>query len=300
VSPIQYYFARNLISDVGELESTLLHGFIKGSKIRQWLSQENCPPAIRECKTLIDRSYGRPLPDDHSQFQKVSTPAELKKLLRVFHIELTSSLTHRYVHISCHTKHLGNSYVMVHINGRQQDSRSVPVRISYILWTHDGAVKLAVHKLMAVKQSTPNPFRYFPHFNAEVYSPQFASDLVLVNLDWVDTHFALYEMSPDCAAVLNLSQVSFPHILYYTKIYNLIPGVTTPCLPGFCQFHGHCSFLNLPWQPPQILQYPTSAFSSPPSYHVCLIVFTPLMPQLLLCHARLSFLYSISIVYFDW
>ncbi|KAG2059885.1 hypothetical protein BDR06DRAFT_848123, partial [Suillus hirtellus] len=41
----------------GELETTMLHLFIKTSKIRCWLSCPDCPPAIQECKFLFDNMY---------------------------------------------------------------------------------------------------------------------------------------------------------------------------------------------------------------------------------------------------
>ncbi|KIJ65075.1 hypothetical protein HYDPIDRAFT_50134, partial [Hydnomerulius pinastri MD-312] len=41
----------------GFLESTMLQSYLKGAKLCAWLSRPNCPPAIRECKILLDRAY---------------------------------------------------------------------------------------------------------------------------------------------------------------------------------------------------------------------------------------------------
>ncbi|KIM53743.1 hypothetical protein SCLCIDRAFT_138348, partial [Scleroderma citrinum Foug A] len=38
----------------GELERTMLHSYLKGAKLHAWLSRPDCPPAIQECKVLLD------------------------------------------------------------------------------------------------------------------------------------------------------------------------------------------------------------------------------------------------------
>ncbi|KIJ59119.1 hypothetical protein HYDPIDRAFT_76818, partial [Hydnomerulius pinastri MD-312] len=40
------------------LETTMLQSYIKGAKLRAWLSRPECPPAVQECKVLLDRAYG--------------------------------------------------------------------------------------------------------------------------------------------------------------------------------------------------------------------------------------------------
>ena len=42
---------------LGQMESTLLHSFLKLSKIKRWLSNPDQPPAIREIKSLFDNIY---------------------------------------------------------------------------------------------------------------------------------------------------------------------------------------------------------------------------------------------------
>ncbi|KIK17456.1 hypothetical protein PISMIDRAFT_71177, partial [Pisolithus microcarpus 441] len=41
----------------GEQESTMLHSYLKGAKLRAWLSRLDCPPAIQECKIILNRAY---------------------------------------------------------------------------------------------------------------------------------------------------------------------------------------------------------------------------------------------------
>ncbi|KIK20354.1 hypothetical protein PISMIDRAFT_51162, partial [Pisolithus microcarpus 441] len=38
----------------GELEATMMQSYLKAAKLRGWLSRPQCPPAIRECKILLD------------------------------------------------------------------------------------------------------------------------------------------------------------------------------------------------------------------------------------------------------
>ena len=42
---------------LGQMESTLLHSFLKSSKIKRWLSNPDQPSAIREIKSLFDNIY---------------------------------------------------------------------------------------------------------------------------------------------------------------------------------------------------------------------------------------------------
>ncbi|KIK14362.1 hypothetical protein PISMIDRAFT_78569, partial [Pisolithus microcarpus 441] len=38
----------------GELEMTMFQSFLKGAKLRGWMSRSDCPPVICECKVLLD------------------------------------------------------------------------------------------------------------------------------------------------------------------------------------------------------------------------------------------------------
>ena len=35
----------------------MLHSYLKGAELHAWLSCPDCPPAIQECKVLLDRVY---------------------------------------------------------------------------------------------------------------------------------------------------------------------------------------------------------------------------------------------------
>ncbi|KAH7902859.1 hypothetical protein BJ138DRAFT_984235, partial [Hygrophoropsis aurantiaca] len=74
----------------GELEATMLHSFIKGAKLRAWLSRPECPPTIQECKVLLDQAYGKkgddvqPLEDNiqssHTA-KAIVVPEDLRELI---------------------------------------------------------------------------------------------------------------------------------------------------------------------------------------------------------------------------
>ena len=41
----------------GQLEATLFRSFLRAGKVKRWLAREDCPPAIKECKSLFDKAY---------------------------------------------------------------------------------------------------------------------------------------------------------------------------------------------------------------------------------------------------
>ena len=43
----------------------MLQSFIRAGKLKRWLARADCPPAIRECKTLFDKAYAPRVPDEH-------------------------------------------------------------------------------------------------------------------------------------------------------------------------------------------------------------------------------------------
>jgi hypothetical protein len=51
----QYFEVSLIILFIGELEPTLLHTFIRASRLRRWLSRRNAPDAIKECATLLEK-----------------------------------------------------------------------------------------------------------------------------------------------------------------------------------------------------------------------------------------------------
>jgi hypothetical protein len=192
---------------LGQLESTLLHSFIKGGKLRQWLERQDCPAAIRECKSLLDKSYGKGHPPSDDKFVRAPVPQELSSLLKSTHFNRAANIRHCGVTLSRHTTHLGNSLVLAHIGGRQSAVQSVPVKIRHIFRLDDGSIQLAISRLRATPAGTVDPFEAFPHFNARLYSSQFDHKLEIIKLDQVDNHYAFCTLSSEYSAVVDLSRV---------------------------------------------------------------------------------------------
>src|ERR1700733_7786695 len=46
------------------MESTLLYSFIKAARLKRWLARSDCPPAIKELKSLFDKLYTSKRQDD--------------------------------------------------------------------------------------------------------------------------------------------------------------------------------------------------------------------------------------------
>jgi hypothetical protein len=47
----------------GEMETTMVHMFIKAGKLKWWLARLDCPPVIKECKILFDKAYAPKIHD---------------------------------------------------------------------------------------------------------------------------------------------------------------------------------------------------------------------------------------------
>ncbi|KIK51873.1 hypothetical protein GYMLUDRAFT_180893, partial [Collybiopsis luxurians FD-317 M1] len=41
----------------GQLETTLLHQYVKGVGFRRWLLRPNAPPLLKTCQELLDKAY---------------------------------------------------------------------------------------------------------------------------------------------------------------------------------------------------------------------------------------------------
>lgn len=47
----------------GEMETTMVHTFIKAGKLKRWLARPDCPLVIKECKILFDKAYAPKIHD---------------------------------------------------------------------------------------------------------------------------------------------------------------------------------------------------------------------------------------------
>ena len=201
----------------GQLESTLLHTFIKATKLRRWLTKPGCPAAIKECKCLFDKAYAprRDYNGDHDvvdeDFHDIelgvteerSIPQALRSLISG-NIVLRARHKHQGIVYTRSSTHLGNSLILFHPRGMIYDA--VPGVIQHILHTEEGLF-FAVRRYLDVAADCVDPFKPYPYIPAKLYQSQLA-ELELVRVEWVVSHFAQWVMAPGHVVVLSLSKVS--------------------------------------------------------------------------------------------
>ena len=198
------------MSNVGELENTMLQTYLKGSRLRAWLSRPQCPQAIRECKVLLDHAYevhdnDRTEPRATVKSPNVPVPADLKVLIRQGAAVLHSRVKHMGVVYSRATTHLGNSLVLFYPQGNHS-SPPVPGSIKYI-YELDGTITLAIRRQCTLGGHDTNPFAAYPHFPASTYLSALSETLEAVEMTWVHAHYARWAVSDDHVVVLSLSRV---------------------------------------------------------------------------------------------
>ncbi|KJA13070.1 hypothetical protein HYPSUDRAFT_151982, partial [Hypholoma sublateritium FD-334 SS-4] len=117
--------------------------------------------------------------------------------------------------------HMGNSLIM-HYPAGNFETDPIPGSIEYIIVKKNMEVLYAVHMQTPAPAGTVDPFRSYPHFPAKVYSQSLSSDLSLVQLTWVLSHYARWKLDEDRVVVLTLSRVS----PFHAKLCGLTEQVT--------------------------------------------------------------------------
>ncbi|KIJ57971.1 hypothetical protein HYDPIDRAFT_44688 [Hydnomerulius pinastri MD-312] len=207
----------------GELESTMLQSYLKGAKLRAWLSRPNCPPAIRECKILLDQAYrsqnnahevdadGVISPDGTQSpgtSKMTALPRDLQALIGRRSAVLRAHVKHHDsvgVFYSRSSTHIGNSLVLFYPRG-DRSSRPVPGSIKYI-YEDEGSILFAVrrqHPLTARASEPADVFAAYPHFPAKLYSAVLEETLECVRISWVAGHYARWALSAETVVVLSL------------------------------------------------------------------------------------------------
>ena len=109
------------------MESTLLHSFLKASKLKRWLTQADCPQIFQEIKELFDQIYAPKTRDsdentvDDSEVhpQTHSVPSDLKSIVNAKgdKISLQARLWQNGIMYSVESTHTGNSQIYFYPNG---------------------------------------------------------------------------------------------------------------------------------------------------------------------------------------
>ncbi|KIK35810.1 hypothetical protein CY34DRAFT_58202, partial [Suillus luteus UH-Slu-Lm8-n1] len=206
----------------GELEAMMLYSFIRTSKLQRWLSRNDSPPAIQECKFLFDSTYAPksaatldeelaedPLDDSiQAPSSTVAVPVseDLFALVKQRTAILRARLKFNGTVYSRASTHIGNSQIFFYPHGDCLSS-PVPGSIQHIYATPMGELVFAVHKLLPCRDQTIDPFAIYSHFPAKMYSSSSSTHLEMVKVSWVVSHFAQWAISSHTAVILSLSHV---------------------------------------------------------------------------------------------
>lgn len=186
--------------------------------MRRWLSRSDRPESISLCGRLFDKIYGAKL-DYQSHIAELlaaddeyitpsamcNTPDELKSLVASAKVALRARLRADAVVYARAQTHMGNSLIMFYPRG-DRSSAAIPGSIEYI-YSINSAFRFAVRRYTPPVLIEPDPFAQWADFPARTWSSQMSKTLETVQIDWVYSHFARYQLSSDQIVVLSLSQV---------------------------------------------------------------------------------------------
>ncbi|KAF9233016.1 hypothetical protein BU15DRAFT_54426 [Melanogaster broomeanus] len=216
----------------------MLHSYLKGAKLRAWVSRPDCPAAIRECKILLDRAYqsqetsekpnadGIILPNVTGNPRATVLPDDLQQLIGQCRGVLRANVKHSAgVFYSRSSMHLGNSLIFFYSRGNRS-LPPVPGSIKYIY--QDGESFLfAVQRQrpLSEKSKVTDAFSAYPHFPAKVYSSDLEDTLESVQCSWVSSHYARWALFPGAVVVLSLCKVRFSTSLFVTDVTRIYAGL---------------------------------------------------------------------------
>jgi hypothetical protein len=199
------------------MESTLLHSFLKAGNLKRWLAKPDCPAVIKECKMLFDKIYAPKLSEatvseggvDADRVAMVASkavPEDLRPLLGLPRRQaiMRARLRHNGIIYATSNTHIGNSLVQFYPQGSKLSL--VPGSIKYIYQEQDRFV-FAVQRQLPISTDISDPYAIYPHFPAKLYSSQLSVELEQVQLDWIYSHYARWNLSATQSVVLSLSRV---------------------------------------------------------------------------------------------
>ena len=199
-------------SNSGQMESTLLHSFLRAGNLKHWLAKPDCPAVIKECKLLFDKIYLPKVPEDHSSnihgdadnagTMSNTIPMDLHSLLASFqhHITIHARLQHNGVMLATSKTHIRNSLVQFYPQGNQ--STLIPGSIKYI-YQESGRFVPAIQQQLP-SDDVSDPYSIYPHFPTKLYSSSLSQELEHVEPDWIYTHYARWKVSCTQSVVLSL------------------------------------------------------------------------------------------------
>lgn len=189
----------------------MLSAFSKAAKLKHWLSRPDCPQFLRECKVVFDKAFSKPslttLDDlDFPDSAYAKPPAGLRPLLSDLLVAVRAHHKFNNAIFSRSSTHQGNSLILFYPNGDRSLS-PIPASIQYIVCRQSKEVIYAVRRQEEC-QATCDPFQFYPHFPAKVYSPILSPCLEVVHPEWVFSHYARWKLDPNRVIILTLSRAS--------------------------------------------------------------------------------------------
>ena len=175
----------------GELEPTLLRSFIHASKLRQWISRQDCPEFIKECKVVFDRAFAVEKGSNVNALPSSAygpVPNELRRFVKEHEIALRARHHANGVGLACSFTHLGNSLILFYLGG-DACSEPIPGSIKYIVLPV-GKPTFYIVQWQLATLNIVDPFCCYPYFKAKMYSSEMDSNLEIVHVDWVMSHYA--------------------------------------------------------------------------------------------------------------
>jgi hypothetical protein len=94
--------------------------------------------------------------------------------------------------------HVGNSLVLFYPNGNRLEM-PIPGSIEYIVAKPNNDVVYVVRQQLPALPGTLNPFRFYPHFPAKIYSPDLSNQRQVIHPDWVISHYARWNLDKNRA-----------------------------------------------------------------------------------------------------
>ncbi len=187
--------------------------FTRATSLRRWIARPECPPFLQECQAVFRQTFGgaklnsNALDDDIPKSAFISTLHELRGIISDKSIALRARHHYDDVIFSKASAHVGNSLILFYPEGKSVE-HPIPGCIKHIVVKKSKQVVYAVCEQLPAPEGSKDPFRFYPHFPAKVYSSKLSTELVLVEPSWVISHFARWKIDEDRVVVLTLSRVS--------------------------------------------------------------------------------------------
>jgi len=187
----------------------MLLSFVRAANLKHWLARPDCPPFIEECKRVFDQAFGVTEDDEKNTISQSAfhpVPPFLRGIIKSQKVALRARHRHDHVTFSRMSTLPGNSLIMFYPSGDHL-KKPVPGSINYI-FAQEGGEVVYVTRRQQPSSGGIDPFSFYPHFYAKIYSTALSEILEVVKPEWVLSYYARWDLDDKHAVVLSLSRVS--------------------------------------------------------------------------------------------